>query len=1801
MNSNKKIFGALIVLIIFLSVNAVSAAENVSDIIASDDSAAVSEISMFPDEKLEAASTHVVTNETFTDYFTEDGALNDNVSAGSTLDFQGTFTGEAYKMNITKPVNIISSTGDGLFNEIGKNGSAGGIFLISSGGSGTNVSDIQFINSTIYVDCASGITISNIISEYVMNESCDAYAIHAESADGLTIKDSEIKFDAKNNGSFINNAVYVFDSSYVKLQNNIICAEIPSCYVNWKQDSKGKWVKAPISEGLVFDECEELLISGNQIQVAYNDVVGAYDTLYAVDITNSIGVIVTENDIEAAGRSYIYGLYVEANGLSIDNNNFTVSSDINYANGMEIEASVNAFITNNTFDVSAPNFAYSIYSGMNGGELKVDYFGNIINANADIAYGMELCGSIENVYSNMITVEGNKTIALAIKSQKVDIYRNTIQAFGDNLGNSSSPDSFDAMTVAINLQNCKATVEENEIYSTSRGIVANGGIVNITNNDMTVKDNALDDSYAIMAEDSDIEISDNEIVFTGNTDGSTVNNVVNLKDCAEAVVINNSFDISIPSASVNWVENPPGSGNWVKIPATQGLVFDNCTGLELDSNNIELEATSVVGFFDTIYVIDITDSDYVNVTNNNVYALGHSYIYGLYIESDSALVDSNNFTIESDNNYANGIEIEASVDTTISNNNIEVAAPAFAYPIYSGMNGGDLEVDYIKNNIHAVSDIVYAMELCGSKENVFENTITAEGNKTTALAIKSKEAYVYKNTINALGDNLGNSSSLDSFVPMTAGINLQNTNTIVEENTINSTSRGIFANGGIVTVENNEINVNDNGMDDSYAIIADASDIIIKSNYIEYFGNTNGSTINNALNLVNCENPVVEVNEFGISIPSAPVVWEEIPAGSWNWVKIPVTQGLVFDNCTDLELDSNGIALEAASVVGAYDTVYVIDITDSDNVNVTNNGVFALGHDYIYGLYIESDNAFVDSNNFTIASDTNYANGIEIEASTGTTISNNKIEVSAPAFAYPVYSGMNGGDLEVEYVGNSIYAISDIVYGMELCGSKENVYENIIVVEGNKTTALAVKSQEANIAKNAIDALGANLGNSSSLDSFAAMTAGINLQNSAAIVEKNIINSTSRGIVANGDAVLIDKNLINVKDNGLDDSYAIIAENSDIAISENEILYIGNTTGSTVNNAVNIKNCTETEVVANSIDVLLPSCYVSWKEEPAGSGNWVANPISEGILIDSPKANVENNIIAVGYDGIVGAYDTIYAVHVISDNATITSNNILANGHSYIYGLEVSGSDFAVKNNTIAASSDSIYANGIDIEGEASGVIENNIIGVNAPGVTYAIYSAMSNGNVSVDYLGNKIESMAPLAYGMELTGLEENVVGNDFLVVGESAVGIYSSSGNVSVIGNAFEILSNSTESTAFMGKSGNAIITDNEVAVDGEYTVDVSKITALVKDNYLIGDELTGDASVSYDPATSSVYNNTPKMDKYFITSEGLEKYFGNAKQLEFTLLDAIGKPVANETVSIVINGKSYNRTTDENGTARIGINLNSGNYTVTATYENNSYDAPVTILTTIEGNDITKMFKNATQYEATFVDVDGNALNKTEVQFNINGVMYKRTTDENGTARLTINLPQGEYVITAINPVNGEMHANNITVLATIANNTDLTKYYKNDSQYVVKILGSDGNPVKAGEVVTFNINGVFYNRTTDENGTAKLNINLRPGEYVITASYNGCSVANNITVLTTLETKDMSMKYKDGSKFEAKVLDGQGNALANQTVQFNINGVLYDRVSGNDGIAKLAINLMAGQYIITSAYNGYSTSNKITISS
>ena len=339
----------------------------------------------------------------------------------------------------------------------------------------------------------------------------------------------------------------------------------------------------------------------------------------------------------------------------------------------------------------------------------------------------------------------------------------------------------------------------------------------------------------------------------------------------------------------------------------------------------------------------------------------------------------------------------------------------------------------------------------------------------------------------------------------------------------------------------------------------------------------------------------------------------------------------------------------------------------------------------------------------------------------------------------------------------------------------------------------------------------------------------------------------------------------------------------------------------------------------------------------------------------------------------------------------------------------------------------------------------------------------------------------------------------------------------------------------------------------------------------------------------------------DSLVVDAPDVKKYYKGTERFVVTVTDSQGSPVFNQSVTININRQNYTKYTDENGTASIALGLNSGVYNVTTTVDNATVKSLVTILPTVNGTDVVKIYRNGTQYYATFRDSEGKYLpDGTAVNFNINGVFYERKVSGNkGLAKLNLNLPAKDYVITAMNPVTGENAANNIKVISKIVENKDLVKYYKNASQYYVKILGDDGNPVGAGKTVTFNINGVMYERKTNGSGIAMLTINLQPEQYIITAMYEGCSVSNDIVVLPVLKASDISMKFKDGSEFKATLVDGQGKPLANAIIQFNINGRFYDKKTDDNGQAALKINLPTGEYIITSSYNGSNVANKITI--
>ncbi|MBR0272332.1 MAG: right-handed parallel beta-helix repeat-containing protein [Methanobrevibacter sp.] len=299
-------------------------------------------------------------------------------------------------------------------------------------------------------------------------------------------------------------------------------------------------------------------------------------------------------------------------------------------------------------------------------------------------------------------------------------------------------------------------------------------------------------------------------------------------------------------------------------------------------------------------------------------------------------------------------------------------------------------------------------------------------------------------------------------------------------------------------------------------------------------------------------------------------------------------------------------------------------------------------------------------------------------------------------------------------------------------------------------------------------------------------------------------------------------------------------------------------------------------------------------------------------------------------------------------------------------------------------------------------------------------------------------------------------------------------------------------------------------------------------------------------------------------------------------------------------------------EDGQATVELPyLEPGNYTVNVIYTGDmKYGAAsASEEITIEGPDITifaddlvKIDKAADKFVADFTDDEGNPLANTNITFNINGNDYTRATDANGQASIAINLGPGEYTVITTNPVTGDSIENTITVLSRFFDNADLVKYYRNDSQFVIGLFDDEGNPL-ANTNVTFNINGVLYNRTTDATGHAKMNINLNPNNYVITAEYKGAKVAQNITVLPVLTAQDLTKKFGEAGAFKATLVDGQGKAYANQTVTFNINGVLYERNTNDEGVASLNINLQPGEYIITSSYkigDGFATiANNVTV--
>lgn len=700
----------------------------------------------------------------------------------------------------------------------------------------------------------------------------------------------------------------------------------------------------------------------------------------------------------------------------------------------------------------------------------------------------------------------------------------------------------------------------------------------------------------------------------------------------------------------------------------------------------------------------------------------------------------------------------------------------------------------------------------------------------------------------------------------------------------------------------------------------------------------------------------------------------------------------------------------------------------------------------------------------------------------------------------------------------------------------------------------------------------------------------------------------------------------------------------------NEEYKVGTTDpyGIYINGAENItvKDCNIEKILQG------PGIYVKNSANTLITNTTVTNSV-KGIYIDnSPNTIIQDNTIQSNVNA------GIYVVNNSSD-LTIKNNSIINNNYYGIYLSFVNNG--YILNNKIENNRNNIVAeratdgvgiyvdctvNNLQILGNL--INENGLYGIyDSPKFTNMIdqYVQIIDNNYFMNHIQRAVYHANPQGE-TDIIYVWSNYYVNELFCGGTSyEPGILISDHSRDLIMSNITEIKNGVYSVSFIRKDNgeiakylNAINITFFLNKNNNYPLpqdeDIYKITDIINGTAIVsftdktylptGNNITavgpGNGVITYQSIgqrPSQIYliedSHIPlnTLNPSILKGNGLTKYYGDNNSLYIIQLnDENGNPLPNQNVIIELNNRTYNKTTDSEGKASININLNPGQYNIILRYDgNDNYDSSqyldlITIMSTINGNNIVKYYHNDTRYYANFTNIDGTPLANTNVQFNIHGVFYNTKTNENGTASLGINLLPGEYIITAYNPTaNNQAFSNNITVLSTLETN-DVIKYFRNETQFTAKVLNEVGDVV-AGSVVTFNIHGKLYTRVTDSNGIATLNINLDPGNYTITTYNNltGQSIGNSVKIIPILTGEDLNKNFEEEGPYVAHFVNSQGYPVAEKDITFNINGVIYHKTTNTNGDAILKINLARGKYIIT-AYADLndiktSTSNMINV--
>ncbi len=1740
----------------------------------------------------------VITADTFKYYFDADNNnyLVDAVPEGATLDFQGSFISDNYTLYINKPVNVISSTNDALFDSNTSN-RKWIMFNVVEGANNTNITGINLLNADLFIE-APYVTVDNITAIAKMQGvgSGTGFVVFRTDAAHGTIKNSYLE----NGGTGSSILVAGYGAPYLTIDNNIVNVTGSSGNLM----GANAYVGSGVTPGF-------MTVTNNQI---YNEQ-SSTSSSYAVTLMGSYNVV-ENNTVKHNGAGIVNANIAWASGAKDPMENNTYRNNV--LTGCGITAAIGSVVENNTMtgalSLSGANItvvdntagSMTIGTTSAGGNIVVD--NNIINGAVTINKAAANTTFTNNYVKDAVTVNSNDNVITDNQISTEKAYAVDLKSTSGNTVQYNTLSSADKMgdaavkyaegnnnTVSLNGMNAIITIDANNAWSGDNNtinitVVNATGTVNVEINGNEYKDIPLVDGaakFTIPANNIEVGLNDVTVTYNGNKVISSdskdatfygLDNVVFTEVFFEFFDENGILRDSVPYDDLIF------KGAFTKAKTVQYIVLDKPVSISSDDASLSLMGIVIGCDNVTIDGLKLTATvnsaasalgDLITVNANNVTLtnldINYKVTRGDYnaiainaFGADNVTISNNNIVfasvISTDEYSANAINLDGVTNALVDNNTITTTLP--------GLLAENYDFDYFMMGLNTVNPVrIRASQNITLSNNNIESKVNNLGKTTPTiqalLVVGSTNVLVDSNSFKMV-DTISKAGSATYLYAFNFGYdkNLTVTNNDFYMSTTGGkdSAGAAYALQGVeseIYVVGNNITTISNGPNLGFyvsSMMGGSSESYIANNFINVTGNAttsqqwaliSGIEITNG-NAYIYNNTIFTYNKAGY-VDVAPVHG--------------VSYGQYMYGERSLDVQNNTIITQGK---------YTVSVLEGTPCNVTYNTLYAeelFGDDSVAPGYV----GIVENNTPPFDAE------IIIDTEAAWIGTNSTVTVTVP--------GSTGNVTIV--VGNKTYKDVPLVNGTVTVpvdatdlvdgANPVNVTYNsdLYIKAGNATGNLQVIS---GVITNETFFYYFNKSNGNKLADIVPEGVTLDFQGPFIGAEYSVyINKPENIVSTTGDAVFDSGEKPNrnwVKFNVIEG-----ANNTNISdiIIINGDLFIQGASYVTVDGIYMKANMSGVgsgtgflSIHTGANNTLVKNSYF----ENGGTGSSLL-VLGKG----GAYATFDNNVFNItGSSGNILSANQYVGTGAAPEHVAYT-NNVLYNsqpGSPFCYAMTVSGSGNLVENNTI-------YHNG-------SGIL--NQYGATSSGNVYRNNTLYGNTNFNPS--ANSIVENNKI-YATTNIAANTTVLGNTF--------------NNVAISGTNTKFLLNNVSGTVTV-KGNENIIVANVIVSDGEYAVDLqSTANNTVTENVLYASELYSDAAVKYDNENNTVEGNAP-FDAG-LNVEVNDIFVGEDAVVNITFTKSVY-----DYVEVIVDGKSYTVNIFASKGQLIVPGLAASTYSVSVTYLGNILYTPS---------------ENATKFTVSKIETEGNVTigevvpgqdvpvtiaipgATGNVSVIVDGVETIVPLDENGTANYTIPaISAGDHSVVVI--YGGDDTHDSVYTSAPISVKVLATEFtnivISGDMNISAVLVDEEGNPV-ANAVIDYTVGDLIGNVTTGADGSFVI---AGENNAVINIKYagNASLFATNVSIAldniapvdvkvasnfvdNKLTLKGYAVDTKAGEQgmaYANTLLDANGKPISGAKIQFAVNDKIYNRTTKENGsFNPYNLNMVrAGRYTMAFSFGG-----------